>query len=105
MNQGEVGEHLFIVVTGRAEVWFDDPGGGTSQLATLNQGQIFGEIGLRSNRRRTATVKAHAEEALNLLSLSRDRFQRLVQEHPTIGEGFAEVIEQRLLEILDTLGL
>ena len=66
-NQGEVGDRYYVIESGTVEVIGDG-----RLIATLGQGQGFGEIALLRRVPRTATVRAASE--LHLRALASDHF-------------------------------
>jgi MFS family permease len=62
-NQGDVGNRFYVIESGTAEVI-----GGGHLVATLGQGQGFGEIALLRRVRRTATVRAASSLRLQALA-------------------------------------
>jgi MFS family permease len=70
-NQGDVGDRFYVIESGEAEVIGDG-----RLVATLGQGQAFGEIALLRRIRRTATVRAVS--ALRLQALTSDHFLPVV---------------------------
>ena len=65
-----------------------------SELAQLSSGQLFGEMALFDNDRRSATVVALV--ATELLSIDRDRFNSLAYQRPEMPMQIAKVLAQRL---------
>ena len=63
------------------------------QLAELGPGEIVGEVGIRLNRLRTATVTAKTR--LQLLHLSKDDFVRLTDSIPGFREAIDDTIAKR----------
>jgi CRP-like cAMP-binding protein len=70
-NQGDVGDRFYVIESGTAEVIGDG-----RLVATLGQGQGFGEIALLRRVRRTATVRAASP--LRLQALAGDHFLPVV---------------------------
>jgi MFS family permease len=66
-NQGDVGDRFYVIESGTAEVIGDG-----RLVATLGQGQGFGEIALLRRVPRTATVRAASD--LQLRALASDHF-------------------------------
>jgi CRP-like cAMP-binding protein len=66
-NQGGLGDRYYVIESGMAEVFGDG-----RLVATLEQGQGFGEIALLRRVRRTATVRAASQ--LRLQALASDHF-------------------------------
>lgn len=85
--EGEVGDRLFIIEDGQAEV--STPGAPEAvSLALLDPGDMFGEIALWSpNRRRQATVTAITP--VTTLSLPAATFRQALRECP---EAHAELV-------------
>ncbi|WKZ46060.1 MAG: cyclic nucleotide-binding domain-containing protein [Anaerolineales bacterium] len=65
------------------------------QLARLVKDDYFGEMGLISNRRRSATVTALDDTSL--LILSRDDFKKLFREHPDLKYNLDVALRSRQL--------
>lgn len=105
-HEGEPGESLHLVRSGRLAVHVSTPAGDSATLSVLSPGDAFGELALLGGRHlRTATVVAL--EASETLALSRAAFDSLRHTHPAIErvleEALArrvEVLSQALLEAL-----
>ncbi|MEM9055870.1 MAG: cyclic nucleotide-binding domain-containing protein, partial [Pseudomonadota bacterium] len=54
---GDPGSNAYLIEAGRVEISAPQ-GGGTVTINTLGPGEIFGEVALIDNRRRTATATA-----------------------------------------------
>jgi len=94
-REGDVPEHLFIMVTGELEI---NMGSGTNNEMVLNvltEGEYFGEMGLiMPGGRRTAGARARGDVVL--LSMSRSRFTELMHGHPQLANAMVSVLSQRL---------
>ncbi|SIQ88452.1 Signal transduction histidine kinase [Alkalispirochaeta americana] len=82
-REGEQGDCLFIVMTGSVEVWKNHGSSGENLLAEYGPGRFFGEMALVDSLPRSATAVARA--SVELLSLSRDIFQGLVERFPRLA--------------------
>ena len=71
LHQGDVGDRFYVIESGTAEVTGDG-----RLVATLGQGQGFGEIALLRRVPRTATIRASS--ALRLQALASDHFLPVV---------------------------
>jgi len=80
MKQGQAGDCLYLVVSGRLRVfaWRDD--GSEVKIAEIGPGESVGEMALLSGELRSANVEAIRD--CELLQLSKTGFDRLVAEHP-----------------------
>ena len=77
MREGEVGDRLYIVKEGEAEVVARGEGEREFEVATLSKNDYFGEIALLKGRSRTATVRSRGP--VELYSLGRDDFWELLE--------------------------
>ncbi len=88
IHQGDEGDSFYILLSGRAEVIFEEPSGLERQLAEIGSGDSFGEIALLEAVPRTASVRA-VEEGL-ALQLSRDAFAAVAKDKG--GEELTAII-------------
>ena len=88
-RQGSYSKEFFIVL--RGEVTVDQDGG---EIAVLEPGEFFGEIGLLATRFRTATVSS--KTALRLLVAQRPEFLSLLETSPSIAEQVKGVAVRRI---------
>ncbi|MGN6378152.1 MAG: MFS transporter [Gaiellales bacterium] len=89
IHQGDHGDRVYLVETGRLEVDVDGQAG-----ADLEAGDVFGEIALLEDVPRTATVRAVTE--CRLFTLGRDEFLAAVTGHPRSAAEAAVVVSSRL---------
>ncbi|MEQ8345757.1 MAG: cyclic nucleotide-binding domain-containing protein [Sneathiellaceae bacterium] len=92
-RQGDPGDAAYIIVSGRAAVIVDTPGG-QLQVAELKKNDFVGEIAILCDVPRTATIAANSE--LTTLKISKDLFFRLVTEFPQMAVEIMRVLAQRL---------
>jgi CRP-like cAMP-binding protein len=95
--QGDEGDSFYIIEQGRVTVFCDDRGT-TKQLRTLSRGDYFGEMGVLSRDRRSASVRA-LEDSI-LLCLDRITFIELLQTHPDLDKKIQNVFAQRSEELI-----
>lgn len=94
-REGEIGEHLYIMVSGELEITMGSGTGNEMVLNVLKEGEYFGEMGLiMPGGRRTAGARARGDVVL--LSMSRSRFGDLMQTHPKLANAMVSVLSQRL---------
>jgi MFS family permease len=86
---GEVGNHFYVIATGRAGVELAD---GTTR--ELGPGGFFGEIALLRDVPRTATVRAL--EPLQLYAIGRDDFLAAVTGHEPTLASVENIVTSRL---------
>eukprot|EP00913_Durusdinium_trenchii_P004276 g3964.t1 len=74
ITQGDVGREFFIIQSGEAEVLVGE-GGSQKKVATLKQGDYFGENALLRNEPRSATIKAKTE--IKTLKITQEKFKEM----------------------------
>lgn len=90
-SAGDTGDALYIVASGEVEILEGD-----RPLATLGEGEAFGEMALLSGGPRTATVRAAGGEA-ELLEIDRDDFERLLAGDPVLARAVERLSHDRAL--------
>lgn len=101
IRQGEEGNHLSIIVSGRVEVRRERPGRESIVLNELGPGQFVGEMALLDDRPRTATVVA-LEDTL-CLTLYKWHFRVQLESHPEMAIAILPEISRRWRGALDRL--
>lgn len=79
IRPGDVGDEMFLVLEGVAEVWSGDE---SLSLAVLGPGEVFGEMAFVSREPRTAKVVAKTD--MQLLILTQSFFKRATKKMPDI---------------------
>lgn len=88
-NNGDVGDKVYFIV--RGEVTVERNG---STLATLRDGEVFGEAALLTKQPRNATLRAAS--TLDAIVVSRDAFQQLLGHLPGIDQAMKEIARARV---------
>ncbi len=96
VRAGEVTDSLYILLSGRAKVTNTDEEGREIILAWLGPSEFFGEMGLLDGSPRSANVVA--AEACELMFLSKDAFQRCMQDNFQVAQKLMKILVQRLRE-------
>lgn len=94
MRRGDPGDAVYILINGRLRVSTTDESGNDVLLSSLGAGAIVGEMAILTGDPRTATVKAARDS--ELVKLSRDGFNRLVEAHPRVLLHMVRVLARRL---------
>ena len=84
VRQGDPGDRFYLVRSGRARVERDG-----RTVASLAEGQFFGELALLNRAPRAATVTAETE--LSTLTLSAEQFTLLLREYPKLRESIESI--------------
>ena len=91
VREGDDGDALFVLLSGTASV---ERAG--RQVATLEQGEYFGELALLDPATRAATVTATSDAELAVLGLR--MFRVLLRELPTLGAKLLGDLAARVRE-------
>ena len=91
-RQGDLGDRVYIVLSGAAEVW-READGRVRPLGRLGPGDWFGEMALLNQTTRGATVRC--VEAMDALSLPKREFTVLAANLPELRESFERVMASR----------
>ncbi len=83
IEEGEVGEALYVIVYGNLRVSHDVDGKHLN-LALLHPGDFFGEWSLLTGAPRTATVSALSQT--EMVSIDRPAFLEIIQSHPELRD-------------------
>ncbi len=95
ITEGEPGRSTFTLVEGQVDVTRQLEGGERRAIASLGEGDFFGEIALMSESPRMATVTA---TRLSLaLEMHRTRLERVAMKHPSVTETVRTFYRERLL--------
>lgn len=97
-HEGDAGESLFVVAEGLVKVYVTSGDGGEMVLATLTEGDIFGELAVISGARRSAS--ARALQPTTLLALTRATFTELVRDEPSLVTALFELMGKLLRRML-----
>ena len=89
LDEGRLPHEFFVILEGEVEVTHDG-----EHLATLSQGDFFGEIALIEHGRRTASVVTSSPTSLAVMSPS--AFDAMRNELPKVAERIDGAIRDRL---------
>lgn len=96
--EGEPGVGMYIIQRGIVAIFKHAPGEGREELATLRNGDFFGELALLDESPRSAT--ALAKEPSDIIGLFRPDLFELLERKPRLGNKFlfqlASIIGDRL---------
>jgi len=101
-HQGDLGDRIYIIARGHAEVARKENGNETF-LARLGPGEYFGEMALLNHTTRNATVRCL--EPLDVLSIHKREFAVLAENLPAMRESFEQLMKQRKIATDNKLAL
>jgi CRP/FNR family transcriptional regulator len=100
-HEGDESDTCYIVRTGRVRAVREHSDGRSITLATFGPGDIFGELAIFDDERRSATVES-LEPTEAVAILGRD-MRRLLREHPDIAVKLLAALGRRLRETNERL--
>ncbi|MEA5476652.1 mechanosensitive ion channel domain-containing protein [Pseudanabaena galeata UHCC 0370] len=99
-RENDPSEEFYIILSGVVEIFSEK---NNQAIATLSEGEFFGEISLLIGMPRTATVRALTVDTV-LFVVERQQLQKLLSEHKELGEQIALKLSERQ-QVLISLGL
>jgi small-conductance mechanosensitive channel/CRP-like cAMP-binding protein len=96
-KQGAVAHWLYIVITGRAEVYFETPTGEKRTVSELDKGNFFGEMGMMTGAPRSASVIAKTD--VECYRLDKEIFEEILRARPSIAEEMSHILAIRRAEL------
>lgn len=100
IKEGSKGSSAYVILSGTAIV-MKRIGSTDIAVATLGEGQVFGEMGLIEDRPRSASVKA--ESVLKTRVIDRDRFNKLLKDNPSVLIPIMKSLFERLRQASELL--
>jgi small-conductance mechanosensitive channel/CRP-like cAMP-binding protein len=98
VRQGAMGDWLYILCRGEAQVRVASDDGQTSRpVASLKAGDFFGEMGLMTGGERTASVVALSD--VGCYRLDKHDLTDILKRRPEIAEDMAKVLAKRRAEL------
>ncbi|MFZ3323417.1 MAG: Crp/Fnr family transcriptional regulator [Usitatibacter sp.] len=96
LTEGEVGDSLFMIVSGKVKVFIGDEEGREIILKILGPGAFFGEMSMIDKQARSASVTTI--EPSVFLVLTHVGFERCVEQAPRIANVVMQILAQRVRE-------
>lgn len=100
-REGDEGDTCYLVRSGRVRAIREHTDGRSITLATFGPGDIFGELAMFDNERRSASIESIEDtEAIAILGAD---MRRLLREHPDIAVKLVAALGRRLRETNERL--
>jgi ATP-binding cassette subfamily B protein len=94
--EGDEGDRFYIIIHGMVAVTAAGGGRDSRRIATLDDGDYFGEIALLEDIPTTASVVTLAPSIF--IILLREQLIKLMHQHPGLGSQVREALERRMAE-------
>jgi small-conductance mechanosensitive channel/CRP-like cAMP-binding protein len=95
IEQGAEGDSMFILVQGEANVVLERSGSAV-HVASLRNGDCFGEMSLLTGERRSATILAHSD--CEVVEISKMVLGRSLKENPEMLSKLSALLAKRQME-------
>jgi len=93
-RQGEAGDSLYIVISGRLQAVVEDETGNEQIVGEICRGESVGEMAIFAGEDRTASV--YARRDCELAKISKLIFEQIMQKRPQMMMAITKIIIQRL---------
>jgi len=97
-KEGDRGNYVCFVINGSLDVLKKNEAGDDVVLTTLHKGRSIGEMSVIDDFPRSATIKARTKA--KLVTLNRQGFELILEDHPTTGvkilKGISRLLSQNL---------
>jgi CRP-like cAMP-binding protein len=97
IRQGNIGESMYVVQSGRVEVIQETDSGPAQHLAFLEAGDFFGEMAIFEKEKRSATVRAAGEA--RVLKVDKKTLLRRIREDPLLAVNLLKTMSHRIREL------
>ncbi len=94
--EGDPGDELYIVITGRVQVIVGYGNNSQSVVAIKSEGESAGEFAIMDDIPRSATLRANG--SVRLLTLGADEFRRILRERPELAVEVIRVLSRMVIE-------
>ena len=92
-NQGQEGDCMYLVLSGKLDVWIQQLDGTEHLINVLSHGSIVGEMAFLSGQNRTATVRVR--ENVRLIRITEKDIGKLVQDNAGLLDDISTVATER----------
>ena len=92
-EENSVGKEMYIIISGKVKI-IKEKDTVETILATLDEGEFFGEMSLFDNNPRSATVKAIGN--VKLLEINQKNFLKKISKDPSLAFRILEKMSQRI---------
>jgi len=99
VHEGDLGNCMYVIQSGRAVVSRMGKDGDEEELATLEAGAAFGEMSVFRNEPRSATVRALGDAWV--MTIDKRTFLSRVQEDPTLAFNTVQRLCERVRLLSD----
>jgi len=96
ISRDEHVENFFMIHKGEVEIVLQDRKQNETVISKLAPGEFFGEIELMGGGKSIANVRASADGPVELLTIKREDFKRVMDQSPITAEAVGKIVQERL---------
>jgi CRP-like cAMP-binding protein len=96
ISRDEHVENFFMIQKGEVEVVLQDRKQNETVVSRLKPGEFFGEIELLRGGKSIANVRASEDGPVELLTIKREDFKRVMDQSPITAEAVGKIVQERL---------
>jgi ABC-type lipoprotein export system ATPase subunit len=96
ISRDEHVENFFMIYKGEVEVVLQDRKHNETIISRLGPGEFFGEIELMGGGKSIANVRASEKSPVELLTIKREDFKRVMDQSPVTAEAVGKIVQERL---------
>ena len=93
-HQGEEGDSLFILISGRLQVVINQKDGSKKLVGEITRGETVGEMAIFTGEKRSADIVAVRDSVL--VEISKQSFEEMITRYPTMVMNITRLIIDRL---------
>lgn len=97
VHRGDPSRELFVIERGTVGIEVPRENGGMAEVARLESGHTFGEMGLMTGEPRSATVRART--MCHLVVIDHDAFHDVLASHPEVVERMGTILARRQAQL------
>lgn len=101
IQEGDRGDQLYLVRSGRLKVYLDDGGGKEVIVDVLGADRLFGEMALEDEPRSASVMTV---EQSRVVTIPRERFRVFLAENPDAAWSFIGMLIRRSRDLTRTVG-
>lgn len=98
IRKGERVDTFFMIAKGKVDVTLEGRLRKDTTISQLGRNDFFGEMELLRGGKSIASVRAAEGESVELLAMTRENFQWLMDESPLTADAISHIVQKRLEE-------
>ncbi len=101
IQEGDLGDSLYILQSGRAKVYLADANGKEIVLSTLKSGDYFGEMSLIDHQPRSASIMTLEKSTITIVTSQ--EFEKTLMQNPAIALNLIKGLNKTLRLLTDNV--